>query len=179
MPPAFRIILISEFGSPRHRLRAWNCGCAFHNHPGMIDAGAVEFVATVLGVADGEIHPTVHYDNPDPNCQLDYTPVGVTLHELNIEIIKSPVGLPARAIRNEFLDRLESGEKMRIKCSYRCLTACEIKSAKYCIAKALLDSYLGRVGEGIIFCGQNVYRVDRIVSVKELIEELVAGIKAA
>ncbi|MCA1581476.1 MAG: beta-ketoacyl-[acyl-carrier-protein] synthase family protein [Acidobacteria bacterium] len=37
-------------------------------------SGAIEAVATVLTVRDGKIPPTIHYDNPDPACDLDYVP---------------------------------------------------------------------------------------------------------
>ena len=85
-------------------------------------------------------------------------------------ITKSPVGLPGRAIRNQMLIDLENGVKTKLKCPYRCLTACQISTARYCIAKALTDSWAGAVDEGLIFCGSNVHRIDRITTVKELIE---------
>ncbi|MCM8769660.1 MAG: beta-ketoacyl-[acyl-carrier-protein] synthase II, partial [Candidatus Omnitrophica bacterium] len=37
-------------------------------------AGAVEFVATVLSVETGMIPPTINYEFPDPECDLDYVP---------------------------------------------------------------------------------------------------------
>ncbi|MDW7682418.1 MAG: nitronate monooxygenase family protein, partial [bacterium] len=97
----------------------------------------------------------------------------------DIAIIKSPVGMPGRAIKNKFLRDVESNGKYRIKCKYRCLSACKIDKAKYCIAKALLNSWAGDVDHGLIFCGQNAYRINKIVSVKELIAELCADLKAA
>ena len=69
--------------------------------------------------------------------------------------------------------------RQRIKCSYRCLTACKVKEAKYCIADALYKSVSGDVDHGLIFCGQNVSRVDKIVSVKALFSELMAGWRSA
>jgi len=80
--------------------------------------------------------------------------------------------MPGRAIRNQFLNDLESGKKLKIKCPYQCLTACKVKTARFCIAEKLLNSYFGDVEHGLIFCGQNVHRVNKIVSVKELIREL-------
>ncbi len=99
--------------------------------------------------------------------------------EKDIEIIKSPVGMPGRAIKNKFLKKVEETGKQKIKCGYRCLTACKIESAKYCIAQALVNSYFGDVDHGLIFCGKNADRVNKIVSVKELISELLVGAKAA
>jgi len=37
-------------------------------------AAAVELVATVLSIRDGVVHPTINYETPDPECDLDYVP---------------------------------------------------------------------------------------------------------
>jgi beta-ketoacyl-acyl-carrier-protein synthase II len=37
-------------------------------------SGAVEFIASVLTLVHGTIHPTINYEDPDPDCPLDYTP---------------------------------------------------------------------------------------------------------
>ncbi|MCK5115594.1 MAG: nitronate monooxygenase [Candidatus Aegiribacteria sp.] len=99
--------------------------------------------------------------------------------EEDIIIIKSPVGLPGRAINNQFLKDLEIKGKLKISCPYRCLTACKVETARYCIALALLKSYFGDVDNGLIFCGQNAYRVDKITTVKELIRELLSELEEA
>lgn len=95
----------------------------------------------------------------------------------DIVIINSPVGLPGRAIRNKFLVSLEVEGKKKIYCPYLCLTACKVKTAQYCIAKVLLDSAEGDVENGLVFCGQNAYRIDKIISVKALISELLEEVK--
>jgi nitronate monooxygenase len=99
--------------------------------------------------------------------------------EEDIVIIKSPVGMPGRAIQNKFLRDLEIKGRLKIKCPYRCLSVCKVSEAKYCIALALLNSYFGDVDNGLIFCGQNAYRIDKIVTVKELISDLLAELEAA
>ncbi len=97
--------------------------------------------------------------------------------EEDVVIIKSPVGLPGRAIRNKFIRDLEASIAGKINCPFKCLSTCKIQSAKYCIAKVLLNSYFGDVDHGLLFCGQNVHRVNAIVSVKELINELLEEIR--
>jgi NAD(P)H-dependent flavin oxidoreductase YrpB (nitropropane dioxygenase family) len=87
--------------------------------------------------------------------------------------------MPGRAINNKFLKDLEVKGKLKVNCPYRCLTACQVKDARYCIALALLNSYFGDVDHGLIFCGQNAYRLDKIITVKELIQELLAELKEA
>ncbi|MEE8378440.1 MAG: nitronate monooxygenase family protein, partial [Candidatus Aminicenantaceae bacterium] len=89
--------------------------------------------------------------------------------EEDITIIKSPVGMPGRAIHNKFLKDIEIKGKIKVTCPYRCLTLCKVSEAKYCIALALLNSYYGDVDRGLIFCGQNAYRINEIVKVKDLI----------
>jgi nitronate monooxygenase len=100
------------------------------------------------------------------------------VREEDIIIIKSPVGMPGRAIRNRFLRDLEVKGKLKIICPYRCLSACKVSEARYCIAQALVNSYFGDVDHGLIFCGQNAYRIDKIVTVKELISGLLAELEA-
>jgi len=91
----------------------------------------------------------------------------------DIVIIDSPVGLPGRAIRNKFLERVSSGVKESFKCPWKCLRSCDFKNVPYCIALALTNSKKGNLDEGFAFAGANAYRVDKIVSVKELVEALI------
>ena len=95
----------------------------------------------------------------------------------DIIIINSPVGMPGRAINNRFLKVLEAKGRLDIKCFFRCLTACHVDKAKYCIALALVNAYEGDVDNGLIFCGQNAYRINKIVTVKKIIQELLAELK--
>ena len=97
----------------------------------------------------------------------------------DIVIIKSPVGMLGRAIQNKFLRDLEIKGKLKIKCPYRCLSVCKVDKARYCIALALVNSYLGDVDNGLLFSGQNSYRIDKIVKVKELISGLLTELEAA
>ena len=91
----------------------------------------------------------------------------------DIVVIQSPVGLPGRVIRNEFVKRIMQGERMDFSCEYHCLYTCDPKKVNYCIAKALLNASRGQMEKGFAMCGSNAYRIEKIVSVKELISELV------
>lgn len=97
----------------------------------------------------------------------------VACREGDIEIIKSPVGMPGRAIRNSFLKNVAAGKKMGFKCAWRCLKSCDIKNARYCISLALDNARQGILDKGFAFAGSNAFRVDKIVSVKELLQELI------
>lgn len=93
--------------------------------------------------------------------------------EEDIAVILSPAGMPARVIKNRFVERIQAGEKMKFDCPYLCLKTCDPYSANYCIAQALVNAYRGDTDNGFAMCGANAYRVKKIVSVKELINELI------
>ncbi len=98
----------------------------------------------------------------------------IDAEEGDITIIKSPVGLPGRVINSEFVRRIKKGETIPFKCQYQCLRSCNPKTAPYCIAKVLANASEGKVDEAFVFAGSNAYRCNKIISVKELIDELVA-----
>jgi len=91
----------------------------------------------------------------------------------DIVVIHSPVGMPARVIKNDFVERALRGEKVTFGCPYHCLQTCEPSVAGYCIAQALLASYRGQMDKGYAMCGANAWRCNKIVSVHELVQELV------
>ncbi|MBI5267242.1 MAG: nitronate monooxygenase [candidate division Zixibacteria bacterium] len=92
----------------------------------------------------------------------------------DIVIIKSPVGMPGRAIRNRYIDDVHSGMKKPFRCPYHCISTCDCTNAPYCIAQALISAQKGKLDNGFAFAGANAHRVTEIISVKELFAELVA-----
>jgi len=52
-------------------------------------AGAVEFVATVMSVHTGKLPPTINYEEPDPECPLDYVTKGVESTDLEVAMSNS------------------------------------------------------------------------------------------
>lgn len=91
----------------------------------------------------------------------------------DIKIIKSPVGMPGRAIYNNFIKTTEN-EECKINRCYGCIKTCDIKTTPYCITKALINAVKGNMNEGLIFCGSNVEKIDKIVKVKDLMSDLVS-----
>ena len=87
-------------------------------------------------------------------------------------IIDSPVGMPGRALRNQFLEDVEAGIKKPFKCPWKCLHTCDFRKAPYCIALALNNAQHGRLDDGFAFMGANAWRVNKIVSVQELMTSL-------
>lgn len=94
----------------------------------------------------------------------------------DIKIIKSPVGMPGRAIRNKFIEKVESQKEKITKC-YRCIRTCDAVNTPYCITKALINAVKGNIDEALVFCGSNAYRINKIVPVHDLIQELVQETK--
>jgi len=96
--------------------------------------------------------------------------------EEDIVIIDSPVGLPGRAIRNQFTDEVVAGIRIPFICSSQCLTSCNPESAPFCIAAALKNAAQGDMANGFPFAGANAWRVDRLLTVPELMRELTGAV---
>jgi nitronate monooxygenase len=90
----------------------------------------------------------------------------------DIGIIKSPVGLPGRAIMNNFIESSIAGKKAPFTCPYHCIITCDYKNSPYCIALALSNAKQGKLDKGFAFAGENAYRATSIITVKELVESL-------
>lgn len=94
--------------------------------------------------------------------------------EEDMAIIKSPVGLPGRAVRNDLVRKIERGERTSFACPYRCLRTCNPAEAAFCIASALVSAHQGDDVNGLIMAGYNAHRVREIVPVRRLIDDLLA-----
>ncbi len=92
----------------------------------------------------------------------------------DVVIIKSPVGMPGRAIKTELIDRVMHGDRVPFKCNYQCIKTCDPKTAPYCIAKALFNAVIGNLDNAVVFAGSNVSKVETIISVKELMDGIVS-----
>jgi nitronate monooxygenase len=90
----------------------------------------------------------------------------------DIQIIKSPVGLPGRTIFNRFLQESHDGKRRPAVCRYNCIRTCDPKTTAYCIAEALLEAYKGNLEDGFAFTGSNAGKVSQVSTVKEVIEEI-------
>ncbi len=93
--------------------------------------------------------------------------------ESDLTIIKSPVGMPGRAIRNKFLSDVEEGKRSPYSCPYHCIITCDYEKAPYCISLALMNAQKGRLSHGFAFAGANAWRVTKILRVRELVDSLV------
>jgi NAD(P)H-dependent flavin oxidoreductase YrpB (nitropropane dioxygenase family) len=97
--------------------------------------------------------------------------------EKDIEIIKSPVGMPGRAILSNFLTKVKAGKKQPKKCPFKCIKTCDITKSPYCIIIALINALKGDFENGFAFAGSNAFRATKISSVKEIFQSLLKEYK--
>lgn len=93
--------------------------------------------------------------------------------EGSMRIISSPVGMPARCVGNDFVDKIAIGATAPFTCRYQCLKTCDPSTAPYCIARVLSDAANGLMDRAFAFGGSNAPRCTEILSVRELIKQLV------
>ncbi len=127
----------------------------------ILDLGAV-------GVQMGTRFVATHECDADDRFKQTY----INARTGDDTIIKSPVGMPGRALGNEFIESMREGGKKPFKCVFKCLSTCDPQNAPYCIASALINAMKGNLDRGFAFCGANVGRIDRILSVHELVTQL-------
>jgi nitronate monooxygenase len=99
--------------------------------------------------------------------------------EDDIKLFKSPVGLPARGVKTNLQFSIENNTAPKVACISNCVAPCnrgvEAKAVGYCIADRLSAAYNGDVETGLFFTGSNGYKIDKIITVKELIQKLTQG----
>lgn len=112
------------------------------------------------------------------DASIEYKQAYIDAKEEDIDYILSPVGMPGQAIINPFIKRINIEREKITKC-YNCLTPCNPKTSPYCISQALINSVDGDIDNGLIFIGKKGYKLDKITSVKDLMQELVDEVKEA
>ena len=113
------------------------------------------------------------------DASIEFKKSYVEARKEDLVIIKSPVGLPGRAIRNQFIEDIENGKKKPFRCPYHCIISCNCTDSPYCIALALINAKKGNLKKGFAFAGNNAYKVDRIISVRELVASLLEEYRQA
>jgi len=93
----------------------------------------------------------------------------------DVVVVTSPVGLPGRALRNPFVEKvIAHSTDLEHRCLFNCLHHCRCRDTGelYCIVQALDKAAQGDVENGLVFSGSNAGRAEKIVSVAELMAEL-------
>lgn len=106
---------------------------------------------------------TFECDAPDP-----YKEAYIKANADQIGIIKSPIGMPGRAILNPFITNVPGNKA----CYYHCIEKCGVTTIPYCISKALISAAEGDVDNALLFCGSNAYRSTKLEHVHHVFEEI-------
>ena len=122
------------------------------------------------GVQMGTRFVTTEECDASPEFKQSY----IDAEEKDIEIIKSPVGMPGRAIISNFIKKVKAGKKQPKACPFKCIKTCDISKSPYCIIIALINALKGNFENGYAFAGANAFRATKITSVKEIFQSLLS-----
>ncbi|MEG0807916.1 MAG: nitronate monooxygenase family protein [Alistipes sp.] len=122
--------------------------------------------------ADGVQMGTRFVTTDECDADLSFKQSYIDAKQQDIEIIRSPVGMPGRAIHNSFLDRVKEGLKVPKACPFDCIKTCDVTHSPYCIMLALYNAFKGKLQNGYAFCGTNAWRAEKIQSVRDLMASL-------
>ncbi len=125
-----------------------------------------------LGVAGVQM-ATRFVTTNECDASLAFKQSYIDAKEKDIVIIKSPVGMPGRAILSNFLTKVKEGKKQPKKCPFKCIKTCDITKSPYCIIIALINALKGNFENGFAFAGSNAFRATKISSVKEIFQSLI------
>lgn len=145
---------------------------------GGIYTGADIYEFTQLG-AQGVQMATRFVATYECDAAIQFKEAYLKCKQEDLIIIDSPVGLPGRAIKSRFLEEVSAGTRKPFKCPWKCLKTCKPEESPYCIGLALTNAKRGNLRNGFAFAGANAYRVDRIISVKELVKTLLVEYETA
>jgi len=129
-------------------------------------ASGVQMGTRFIGTVECDAHST-------------FKDVLINAKESDISLMKSPVGYPAQGVITKLHQKIEDNTAPAVKCISNCVAPCnrgeEAKAVGFCIADRLSDAYVGDTENGLFFSGTNGYKIDKIITVKELMRKLVEG----
>jgi nitronate monooxygenase len=147
----------------------------------LIAAGGIytgEDIHKILGLgASGVQMGTRFVTTEECDASPEFKQAYIDAESSDIEIIKSPVGMPGRAILSNFITKVREGKKQPKVCPFKCIKTCDISKSPYCIIIALINALKGNFENGYAFCGSNAFRATKISSVKEIFQSLIMEYK--
>lgn len=120
--------------------------------------------------ADGVQMATRFVTTYECDASEEYKQTYIDATKEDITIVKSPVGMPGRAIQNEFVRKSREGRIAPEKCRL-CLSHCKPNETPYCITEALINAAKGQVDKALLFCGTNAYRAKKLEHVSDIMQE--------
>lgn len=144
----------------------------------VIAAGGIltghDIVEALSAGAAGVQMGTIFAASEESNASLLFKKLYIEAEEKDLTLIMSPVGLHGRAIRNEFVRKLETKAPLTPWKCKKCLKKC---SNDFCILQVLDNAQKGILQEGLVFAGKKASQIKEILPVKEIIERLLAEIE--
>ena len=137
---------------------------------GIYDRAAAKH-AFSLGV-DGIQVATRFVTTEECDADIRYKEAYIRANREDIQIVKSPVGMPGRAIMNPFMERVMAGERISPKKCLLCMKGCKPSEIPYCITESLLHAAKGETDEALLFCGADAWRAEKIETVEEVMVDL-------
>lgn len=108
------------------------------------------------------------------DADIEYKKKYIGVNKEDVVLVDSPAGLPGRAIKNKFVAKREICNE-KVNSCIACLKTCDFRITPYCISKALINAVMGKTDEGLLFCGANVWKNEKITTVKEIFASLEKG----
>ena len=118
---------------------------------------------------DGVQMGTRFLASEEANIADNFKELCVNAEKEDIVRIMSSVGLPANAIRTRFTELIKEDKAPKPVSCNKCLKKC---TEKFCIRDALLKGRKGDLEEGVFFTGEGMWKVDEILSVKEIFKRI-------
>lgn len=120
--------------------------------------------------ADGVQMGTRFAASDESNASDAFKQAYVAAMPADVIHIHSPVGMPGQALRSSFTDRIASAEHLERSPCVNCLKRCD---HSFCIIAALNHAHRpGLAEKALVFCGENVYRIQEILPVHEIFQRL-------
>ncbi len=142
----------------------------------VIAAGGIYTGADIVKIlklgASGVQMGTRFVTTDECDASIEFKQAYLDAKKEDVIIIKSPVGMPGRAIKSPFLDEVMAGKRQPKTCPVNCIRTCDINTAPYCIIASLTSALRGNFRRGYAFAGSNVWRTNKIITVKELMNTI-------
>jgi len=142
----------------------------------VIAAGGIYFGSDIVKIlrlgASGVQMGTRFVTTDECDASAEFKQAYLDATKEDVTIIKSPVGMPGRAIKSPFLEEVLAGKRQPKTCPVNCIRTCDISTAPYCIIASLTSALRGNFRRGYAFAGSNVWRTNKIIPVKELMDTI-------
>ena len=149
-------------------------------HIPVIAAGGIaegrDIVKAIKHGADGVQMGTRFAASKESNAAHKLKEFYVNLEQREFVLIDSPVGLKGRALKNEFTEKLISGQIAPLRKCKQCLKMCK---GNFCIMTALKNAQQGNLKDGLVFVGESIKKIKKIMSVKEIIRTLLEEVETS